>query len=262
MDSNIKQTIEETQHLLGFPVELVNDLSFSNRSAVLRVKAHDDRTLIVKKHADPRSRLNELTAFQYLSPLVAPQLIATSDNVIIMEDLGNGPSVADLLLDDNAEAARAALISWSQSLGKIAATTYGKKPETATSQQVSDRTTRSIAKLANLWDLELPVKVVDEMQEANHFLATSRQYQVLTVYDAACPDNNRVANDGTVRLFDFEYAEWSHAAIDAAYCLTPFCTCWCVSELSSKIREEMFGAYRYLSSQMRQVVSIRRVVDL
>jgi len=54
-----------------------------------------------------------------------------------------------------------------------------------------------------------------------------------------CPDNNRVLDDGSIRLFDFEGAGWRHAATEAAYCRAPFCTCWCVAAMPAEILASM-----------------------
>jgi hypothetical protein len=58
-----------------------------------------------------------------------------------------------------------------------------------------------------------------------------------------CPDNNRVLPDGSVRFFDFEGAGWRHAALEAAYCVAPFCTCWCVASLPEGVTAAMEAAF-------------------
>jgi hypothetical protein len=59
----------------------------------------------------------------------------------------------------------------------------------------------------------------------------------------ACPDNNRLMPDGTMKFFDFEGACWRHAASEAAYTRAPFCTCWCVGALPEGMTDAMEDAF-------------------
>src|SRR5688572_8113988 len=56
-----------------------------------------------------------------------PALLAAGQGTIVMEDLGSGPSLADLLLDDDRGAAECALLAWAGPLGRaLAATRRGR----------------------------------------------------------------------------------------------------------------------------------------
>ena len=63
----------------------------------------------------------------------APLLLAASPQalVIVMTDLGAGPSLADLLLGADADAAEDALLGWTRSCGELAVATAGREPEFA-----------------------------------------------------------------------------------------------------------------------------------
>jgi hypothetical protein len=59
-----------------------------------------------------------------------------------------------------------------------------------------------------------------------------------------CPDNHRIEDDGSLRFFDFEFAGFRHALLDAAYFYLPFPTCWCVNRLPEPMVAMMETAYR------------------
>ena len=71
----------------------------------------------------------ELAALERLPSGTRPELLAHSDDVIVMSDLGDGPSLADLLLGDDARLAEAALLAWARTLGRIAAATGDTTPD-------------------------------------------------------------------------------------------------------------------------------------
>ena len=51
------------------------------------------------------------------------------------------------------------------------------------------------------------------------------------VHGDACPDNVHRLADGVCRIFDFETSGWGAVALDAAYLLAPFPSCWCFASL-------------------------------
>lgn len=50
------------------------------------------------------------------------------------------------------------------------------------------------------------------------------------VHGDACPDNTHITG-GDCRIFDFETSGWGPVALDAAYLLAPFPSCWCFASL-------------------------------
>jgi Ser/Thr protein kinase RdoA (MazF antagonist) len=63
------------------------------------------------------------------------------------------------------------------------------------------------------------------------------------VHSDACPDNTQIT-DGTCRLFDFETSGWGPVALDAAYLLLPFPSCWCFAELPADVSGTAMSEYR------------------
>ncbi|MHB1447389.1 MAG: phosphotransferase [Acidimicrobiales bacterium] len=232
------QVRQAAEAVLG-PAELVEDLSFSNRSVVVRLRLADGRLVVAKQPADATARDREEIALRLLPAGAAPRLIAAANTVLVMEDLGSGPSVADLLLGQDPEAARQGLLSWAGALGRIAAATRsgGGEPGAQLLLPDLDQLTKVLARL----DAQPPDRLAGELGELARRLEEDRGHTVFLVTDA-CPDNNRVLAGG-VRLFDFETAGWGHAAHDASYLLAPFCTCWCVTRLPPDIQARMIEAY-------------------
>jgi hypothetical protein len=62
------------------------------------------------------------------------------------------------------------------------------------------------------------------------------------VHSDACPDNVRLLTDGA-RIFDFETSGWGPVALDAAYLLAPFPSCWCFAGLPATAAAPALQAY-------------------
>ena len=62
-----------------------------------------------------------------------PRLLAASSpaRLVVMSDLGDAPSLADVLLTGSAAAAEAALLDWARACGELAVATAGRQPELA-----------------------------------------------------------------------------------------------------------------------------------
>jgi Ser/Thr protein kinase RdoA (MazF antagonist) len=63
------------------------------------------------------------------------------------------------------------------------------------------------------------------------------------VHSDPCPDNTHIA-DGECRIFDFETSGWGPVALDAAYLLAPFPSCWCFASLPAEVAAPALRAYR------------------
>jgi Ser/Thr protein kinase RdoA (MazF antagonist) len=57
------------------------------------------------------------------------------------------------------------------------------------------------------------------------------------------PDNTHIA-DGSCRIFDFETSGWGPVALDAAYLLAPFPSCWYFASLPADVAGPALRAYR------------------
>src|SRR5437016_4087174 len=109
--------VSQVAALTGQPAELVDELTFSNRAAVARIALGDGRTAIAKKPRTAAAFEREVQALTTLPAASRPGLIAFGRGVVVMEDLGAGPSLADLLLDDDRALAERSLESWARTVG-------------------------------------------------------------------------------------------------------------------------------------------------
>jgi len=161
----------------------------------------------------------------------------------VLEDVGSGDDLAQLLLGADSAAAAAALRRWAAALGTLHARTA------ACGGQLQDALDRSAARLnvpsppaagtpamlaraAEALAADLPLLGISPSDEAlaelrglDGLLGGPPQAWALTPADA-CPDNNRLTTDGLV-LLDLEGAQLRHVAWDAAYLLVPWPSCWC-----------------------------------
>jgi hypothetical protein len=178
--------------------------------------------------------------------------------LIVLEDLGAGSTLADLLLGVDAAQAEAALISFAAALGRMHALTVGKADEYAsvrgalaqgaTSEKASlarsnlDERIDRFKQGCDTLGVQVPAAFENErglvmasMQDPGPFLAYT--------HGDPCPDN-ALYFKGPMRLVDFEFGGFGHALLDAAYGRMPFPTCWCVNRLPEAIPERMEFAYR------------------
>lgn len=227
--------LENAVSLLG-PVDLIDDLTFSNKAQVARLRMPSGGTVVVKKPVDPAAFARELQALRVLPEAVRPALVAAGHDLLVMEDLGTGPSLADLLLGRDPAAAEAAVIAWAATLGQaLRPTLHHRTPEQPEGLLGG---LEEMRQLAVALGVPVPTRVDDEVASITSMLARAGPWTAFCPSDT-CPDNNRVFPDGSVRLFDFEGAGWRHAALEAAYCRAPFCTCWCVARLPEGLTDRM-----------------------
>jgi hypothetical protein len=162
----------------------------------------------------------------------APRFIAgdATIGILITEDLGNDPSLLDLLLGDDAVAARQGLLAFARGLGTLHAQTVGyesayaeqRAPLGPAEPDVADAAVRfhiteswqhvqdAVARLR----LPRPRGVDQDIAAVVHTFAVPGTYLALSSGDPS-PVNCKIARD-TVRFFDFEGATFRHALIDAS----------------------------------------------
>ena len=235
----VEPLLEVADSLLG-PVELIDDLTFSSKAHVARLRVQGGPTVVAKQPLDPDAFAREVEAFEVLPAPVRPALVVAGRGVWVMEDLGAGPSLADLLLGSNPEAAEAALLVWSETLGRALRPTL--RDGSAAAPDDLAGAVEQLGRLAAELDVAVPGGVADDVASIASTLARPGPWLAFCPSDA-CPDNNRVLDDGSVRLFDFEGAGWRNAALEAAYCRAPFCTCWCVARLPTGMRHRMESVF-------------------
>lgn len=235
----LEPLLRSAASLLG-PVDLVEDLTFSDKAQVARLRVRDGETVVAKRPADPAAFDRELQALRILPEAVRPSLMAAGDDILVLEDLGPGPSLADLLLGRDPVAAETALMTWAGTLGDaLHATLCHDTPEQPEGLEAG---LEEMRQLALALGVPVPPGVDDDVASIALVLARPGPWVAFCPSDT-CPDNNRVLPDGSVRLFDFEGAGWRHAALEAAYCRAPFCTCWCMARLPEGMVERMEAAF-------------------
>jgi hypothetical protein len=166
--------------------------------------------------------------------------------VLVLADLGDGPSLADALLGGDPAAAEVALGDWAATLGRLQAATTDRGDAFATGlgPLAADTSAVAVASAADTLAGLLPRLGVRPSAAALDELRALRVGgpAALTPGDA-CPDNNVRTPDGYV-LIDFEWAEFRPVAWDAAYLLVPWPTCWCCWALPAPVAERALDRWR------------------
>lgn len=209
---------------------------------------------------------NEIAALRFLSGqgvTVAPQVIASDDTagIVVMEDLGSGPSLEDVLFDHDSRAATAALVAFGTALGEMHAATAGADGEYYRHRRILGPVHADAERLGVLersidscWMIlqsivterpelpPLPANVNKEIADINEILLEPGPWLVLSNGDP-CPANTRLA-DGTIRFLDFEHASYHHALLDLTSLHLPFPACPCWSLMPQGVSIKAIAAYR------------------
>ena len=239
-----------------------------DRHHIVRLRiADDDRSVVLKRRREKnfgdraRGFDAELAALEFLNAMetpVAPRLLGAdpSAGILIMEDLGPGSSLADSLLARDRDRAEADLVSYARAMGTMHAWSAGRSREYAEIRARHGHSAGSpmdpdwidaIARhkarfLAVSAQLGLPTAGVDEEIDSLGALMGGSGYLGL-VHSDLCPDNTHIAR-GNCRLIDFETSGWGPIALDVAYLLAPFPSCWCFASLPSEAAGPALLAYR------------------
>ena len=235
------QILAAASTLLGTELTDPVDLGGSNRSTVLRVRTAAGESVILKAH-------KELSAYQAeagglrLTDL-GPRLLADDPEhrLIVMEDLGDAPNLADLLLAGEEKQARAALIEWATTYGRLAVRTVGRESELGAAS--GPWVTEDMAKLPDflrVHGIAAPPGLaadLDAVSDLDH-----DRFRVFSPGDI-CPDNH-LLTPGGLRPIDFEGAGFHSVFLDASYSRMPFGSCWCVFRLPKSFSLEAERAYR------------------
>jgi hypothetical protein len=274
--------LAETSALLrdawGTPVELEVESELRSHVARVRVAAGSGSlpaTVIVRAGPDrvgagtPDDGIgwaaafgNEVAGLVFLNAVdetapFVPDLLADDleRQIVVVEDLGTGASLADLLLGSDPDPAIVALVEHAQLLGHIAATTRDRVDEYRDIRQrvgylgpaslLDELTTAEVRGVLDRTGADLGLAVgadLDaELASIDAWLADPGAWLAYTPADA-CPDNN-VWDGHRLRLFDFGFGGLRHLALDAAYSVIPFPTCWCYAPLPAGVTEAMLEAF-------------------
>ncbi|HEX3789375.1 MAG TPA: hypothetical protein VHW44_16040 [Pseudonocardiaceae bacterium] len=262
-------------HRFGAAVRLADPeyLGGSGSSTVVRVRVAATpfslpRTLVVKRYgpmnpdAPVDSFVQEAVSYQLFTALapeerMCPEMFAhdAAERLVVLEDLGRSPTLADKLTGDDARAAERALLSWSRSLGRLHASTAGREGDfDALSRRwgvpkMTDPLVGSATKaFAELPDVLADALGVTTSAEAHRrassstWLVKSARHRAFSPSDA-CPDNNVITSKG-VRFLDFEGGCWRNVLLDAGYLRVPFPSCWCSFALPAGMIDAMVAAWR------------------
>jgi hypothetical protein len=267
-DLDVQQTMEIAAEIGGMRLTNPARLQDNGWSMVLRCTVADGETIVVKRYpgsAEGRGSFAGEAAGLALAGRtgLSPRLIAVSDSalLLVMSDLGTAPSMADLLLSTDADAAGpawAAVLGWAAAAGRLAAAAGASQPEFAAlaGRYAAGSPTGGVA--AGLRERVLGVTQRAALLGVSPASGTEAALAaelaaVCDVLDPAhypvfspgdmCPDNNLLTEDG-VRFVDFESAGFHSAFLDAAYIRMPFSTCWCVFTLPPALAADAEAAYR------------------
>lgn len=259
----------------GAPVQLADaeDLGGSQRSVVLRVKVTETpfelpRTLVIKHygaHGDGRQPdpfAHEVASCQLVTALlpearVGPELIAhdAAQRLLVLEDLGRGSTLADLLFGEDSRAAERALLAWARALGRLHTTMADREPDfdalmrrlgaKSWTDPVADDMRHALRMLPELLEqcigVPTPQPVTRHLADAAELFGPS-QYRSFSPSDI-CPDNSLITGLG-VRFLDFEWGCMRDVALDAAYLQMPFPSSWCSYAMPSHLAEGMLATWR------------------
>lgn len=261
--------------LPGVRLEVADELGGNERTRVVRVRAkHPDGangSYVVKLyHSAGEGWVRESAALTVLPREVrAPGVVAqgAAPPVLVLEDLGDGPSVADALLGDDPGAAETALQAWAAAIGALHAATRGARetfraalaerqgdlPVTDSHVPVDvEDAARALERECTMLEVRVPAGAFDELRGLAKRLGGSG-LAALTPADA-CPDNNLRTADGLV-LVDFEGAQWRHVAWDVAYLLVPWPSCWCSWRVPDDVADRSVDAYLHAAAPLMPEVS-------
>ncbi|MFF4393218.1 hypothetical protein ACFY0G_41875 [Streptomyces sp. NPDC001552] len=253
----MESILRAASELLGVELSDPVDLGGSPRSTVLRCATAGGGSVIVKAFGNEPESLRCFTAEAAgLSLGIAgPELLGVDLEVplLVMADLGNAPTLADVLLGSDQTVAESGLLAWARGLGRMAAESVHRRADLARLWSRYDKGMQSwgdepwiaerAAQLLVLLDgsgVAAPPGLAQELARIG--TAGGEEYPAFTPGDT-CPDNNLLTVEG-LQLIDFEAACYQSVFLTAAYCRMPFSSCWCVFTLPAEMAAEIEQAYR------------------
>jgi hypothetical protein len=261
----MRDRLDDARALLpGVRLDEREALGGSERSDVRRVRAEwpgqPETALVVKTFADAgESWVREAAALATVPP-EAPtaRLIAegAAPPIVVMSDIGDGPSVADALLGDAFDRGAEAVLDWAQAIGTLHRLTLGARAafRSALAQRSGDLPVSETSMLAAVddaarllerqcldLDVRMPAGALAALRDLPRRL-NGDHAAALSPHDA-CPDNN-VRVGEALTLLDFEGAQWRHIAWDVAYLIVPWPSCWCSWRMPGDVAGRALERYR------------------
>jgi Ser/Thr protein kinase RdoA (MazF antagonist) len=245
----------------GAPVALASVSGLASRDHVARVATAGGRSAVVKRlrrpgdspwPIDPEGLRLERATLDHLAaaaPGVAPRLLGGDDalGVVVMEEVPVRRTLADSLLGPDAGAACEDVLAWARTMAAMHAGTLG----TADGFDAARRRRGLPVDRVPWWlaRLEVAAGAFATLAPASRVTADiARIRAVLTgvhvglVHGDPCPDNVLISEAGC-HLIDFEQASMASVALDFAYLLAPFPSCWCFGRLPRDLVVEAVAGY-------------------
>lgn len=241
----------------GIEISPGQDLGGSSRSRVSRhqvVRAPQEwgTSVVIKAFdgdAPAEGFLRERVGLAHLAG--APRLLAQEEetSTLVMEDLGTADTLADILLGGDPELAWNSCLRWARALGEHVVAEPAVLAEVADTLGAAETESRRIAATlpgAGLdamteWGLRYAEAAHVEIDEASTALWAQGDRLVISAGDT-CPDNALFTSTG-VRFLDMEGTGTHPVALDAAYAMEPFSSCWCVFTPPSGLTEAMLAEF-------------------
>ncbi|MCB8980105.1 MAG: phosphotransferase [Ardenticatenaceae bacterium] len=233
----------------GRIVKLTNPQTLSSENVVLRCQlapplAAYPPSVILKqvtttKHNNPSGPdgeshrfLNEWACLEFLTihsgpTSFGPRLLASSrdNNLIILEDFGQHPTMLELLRGDDRVAAQQGLTAIGTFLGQMQAATYGQEAAFTAIQSrlnaaspLSDSTVDFREKIAQFEDCFTTLQFQpsagfwDALQNLEQTMHGHTPFRTFIHADAG--PHNFLVIDSTVQLLDFEFGTYHHGLLD------------------------------------------------
>lgn len=208
---------------------------------------------------------NEQAALEFLQSIgsdAGPRVLAADNKagLLILEDLGTGPALEDVLMRGNPAAAEQALKSFARSLGRMHAAASGHADEyyrlrgrlgrvdpaqdrvSILGTDLRDSMTALKTIVASRSYLPALSDAQPDIDELVHVLLEPGAFLTFSNGDT-CPANCRLSNAGT-RFLDFEHAAFRHALLDVAALRFPFPACPCWSRVPDDVGRRAEDTYR------------------
>ncbi|MBZ2196798.1 hypothetical protein [Occultella gossypii] len=243
-ESDVAATLGLGSAALGRTLTDPVPLGGSTRSLVLRARTSDGTSVVIK-HFEPDgggatgedgdgAYRREAAGLAHLDH--TPDLLAADPaaRLVVMTDAGSAPTLADLLRGADPDVARAASARWARALGDLCGGSSSAVGAVASAigetadPGIETRIRAGLDAIARVSGAVVPKGLEAELAVVLGLLE-DRGVLVASPGDT-CPDNALLEPDGRVVFLDLEGTDVHHPALDAAYALLPFATCWCVYE--------------------------------
>ena len=262
-DHLVAETLRVAGDLLGTRLRpLRAPFPGSRRTLVVRAADPSGRSVVVKRYVshgvlDAYAReASALSALAGIDGSPAPRVLAESGHprLVVLEDLGDAPHLAEHLLGVDPEMATRSLVEWADAVARLHVAGRGLRDAFAAGVRGRDPFVDDVdylpgqlAAAAETWerlgaalDLPVPVGLLDTVSTLpSRFRLDAHSLSAADM----CPDNNLVGPD-RLRLLDFEFAVWRHIAWDAAYLYVPWPTCWCAWSLDPSAAKSALERWR------------------